>query len=530
MKTPFNQQPQYRFNLCKILILTIIITLTGIYSISVNGAYLIVNPTSITLGSASGSTETFGIASDLSWSVYIYSGSSWLSVSKTSGSGVSDITVTATSANAGTSNRTGQINISAYGVATRYVYVTQTAGYLTLNVSPLVQYLNAFLPASGTFYITSNTSWSITDNASWLSVSPVSGTNNGTITVTATSENPGTSSRSATVTIAGINAITKTVTVYQWGQGVGCVNETFTAATGTVTDNSGASYYGSGWSCEKLIQPPGASSITLTFTEFETESGMDLVRVYDGATEFSPLMGTFSGSSLPPVLTSSGGSMLIRFTTDIDNVTNGWSANYTSGGTGACINETFTAATGTVTDNSGSSNYGNNMTCSKLIQPTGGGTIALTFTSFATEAGYDIVRVYDGATTSSPLMGTYSGSSLPPVLTSTGGSMLITFTTDGSVTAAGWSATYAPGTTGGCINETFTAATGTVTDNSGSSNYGNNMTCSKLIQPTGGGTIALTFTSFATESGYDLVRVYDGATTSSTLMGTFSGSFSCLRF
>ena len=36
---------------------------------------------------------------------------------------------------------------------------------------------------------------------------------------------------------------------------------------------------------------------------------------------------------------------------------------------------------------------------------------------------------------------------------------------------------------GGCINETFTAATGTVTDNSGASNYLNNMSCEKLIQP-----------------------------------------------
>jgi hypothetical protein len=114
----------------------------------------------------------------------------------------------------------------------------------------------------------------------------------------------------------------------------------------------------------------------------------------------------------------------------------------TAGTSGACVNETFTAATGTVTDNSGPSNYLNNMTCEKLIQPTGGGPITLTFTSFATEAGYDIVRVYNGATTSSPLLGTYSGTSLPPVLTSTGGSMLIRFTTDWGAVYAGWSATY----------------------------------------------------------------------------------------
>jgi hypothetical protein len=109
---------------------------------------------------------------------------------------------------------------------------------------------------------------------------------------------------------------------------------------------------------------------------------------------------------------------------------------------GACFNETFTAATGTVTDNSGSSNYLNNMSCEKLIQPSGGGTITLTFTAFRTEATYDVVRVYNGATTSSTLMGTYSGSSLPPVLTSSEGSMLITFTTDIGGVETGWSATY----------------------------------------------------------------------------------------
>ncbi len=305
---------------------------------------------------------------------------------------------------------------------------------------------------------------------------------------------------------------------------VGCTNETFTAAAGTVTDNSGSSSYLNNMSCEKLIQPPGAGYITLTFTSFNTEAGYDLVRVYAGSTTSAPLLGTFSGSSLPPVLTSSGGSMLIRFTTDYAGVTSGWSATYTTAASGGCINETFTAAAGTVTDNSGSSSYLNNMSCEKLIQPSGGGTITLTFTSFITEANYDYVRVYDGSTTSAPLLGTFSGSSLPPVLTSSGGSMLIRFTTDYAGVTSGWSATYTTAASGGCINETFTAAAGTVTDNSGSSSYLNNMSCEKLIQPSGGGTITLTFTSFITEANYDYVRVYDGSTTSAPLLGTFSGS------
>ena len=306
----------------------------------------------------------------------------------------------------------------------------------------------------------------------------------------------------------------------------GCINETFTTASGTITDNSGSSDYQNNMTCEKLIQPTGGGTITLTFTAFSTEASYDLVRVYAGSTTSAPLLGTFSGSTLPPVLTSSGGSMLIRFTSDASVVAAGWSATYTSGPpppTG-CINETFTAATGTITDNSGSSDYQNNMTCEKLIQPTGGGAITLTFTAFSTEASYDFVRVYGGTTTSAPLLGTFSGSSLPPVLTSSGGSMLIRFTTDGSVVAAGWSASYISGGSGVCTNETFFTPTGTVTDNSGSSDYQNNMTCEKLIQPTGGETVTLTFTSFSIESGYDLVRVYGGSTTSAPLLGTFSGS------
>jgi hypothetical protein len=83
-------------------------------------------------------------------------------------------------------------------------------------------------------------------------------------------------------------------------------------------------------SCDKLIQPSGATFITLTFTSFNTEAYSDFVRVYNGSTISSPLLGEFSGNSLPPVLTSSGGSMLIRFTTDWGAVAAGWSATYTS--------------------------------------------------------------------------------------------------------------------------------------------------------------------------------------------------------
>jgi hypothetical protein len=63
------------------------------------------------------------------------------------------------------------------------------------------------------------------------------------------------------------------------------------------------------------------------------------VRVYAGSTASATLLGTYSGTTLPPVLTSSTGSMLIRFTTDYSQVRAGWSATYTSTTGGKGISE-----------------------------------------------------------------------------------------------------------------------------------------------------------------------------------------------
>lgn len=64
--------------------------------------------------------------------------------------------------------------------------------------------------------VTSNDSWTVSSDQSWCTISPSSGSNNGTIKVTAAA-NSSTSSRSATITIKGANSGTKTVSVAQEG-------------------------------------------------------------------------------------------------------------------------------------------------------------------------------------------------------------------------------------------------------------------------------------------------------------------------
>ena len=90
----------------------------------------------------------------------------------------------------------------------------------TLSVSPSAVNVAAAANSAGTFNITSNTSWTVADNQPWLTVSPTSGSNNGTVTVTA-QENTSASARAATVTVSATGVPSQTVTVTQSGGGGG---------------------------------------------------------------------------------------------------------------------------------------------------------------------------------------------------------------------------------------------------------------------------------------------------------------------
>jgi RHS repeat-associated protein len=103
----------------------------------------------------------------------------------------------------------------------------------------------------------------------------------------------------------------------------------------------------------------------------------------------------------------------------------------------------YTGFSGTFDDGSGAALYSSNFTGTYLIQPVGTSTVTLSFTSFSTETGYDFVYVYDGVNENATLIGMYDNGNLPPAtITSSGNSLFIRFTTDGSVTLGGWSVQY----------------------------------------------------------------------------------------
>lgn len=85
------------------------------------------------------------------------------------------------------------------------------------NALTLSTYSLSYPSFSGSQNLTvfSNVNWSITDNASWISVNPTSGSNNGSISVSLT-ENTSSNSRSGSVTISG-GGLSQSLSVNQSG-------------------------------------------------------------------------------------------------------------------------------------------------------------------------------------------------------------------------------------------------------------------------------------------------------------------------
>ena len=109
-------------------------------------------------------------------------------------------------------------------------------------------------------------------------------------------------------------------------------------STTTTSDTSGIIYDTGGPSnpylvsedCTLLVAPSCATSITLTFQQFATESGWDFFHVYDGQTTAAPELLNTSGNTLPSPVTCTSGYMLIVWHSDFTIVDSGFACSWTS--------------------------------------------------------------------------------------------------------------------------------------------------------------------------------------------------------
>ncbi|MCX6272379.1 MAG: C10 family peptidase [Bacteroidetes bacterium] len=215
---------------------------------------------------------------------------------------------------------------------------------------------------------------------------------------------------------------------------------------GTVEDGSGpVNPYQNNAACQWLIDPQvnpddSVSSITLSFQQFDTEAGQDILTVYDGPTTASPVLGTFSGNSLPAAVTSTTNKILLAFNSNSSITGKGWMLSYTSNPPDYCSNAVLLAPSGTVSDGSGSKHYNDNTLCTWTIQPPNASGLKLSFTDFHTEPTYDFLEVYD--LVSQDLLGRFWGDNLPPELTAPSGAMYLVFKTNALNYSQGWTANY----------------------------------------------------------------------------------------
>ena len=315
---------------------------------------------------------------------------------------------------------------------------------------------------------------------------------------------------------------------------VSATSITYTACSGTIYDSGGSTgNYGNDERIFYKIQPTGATSVTLNFTSLNLETNYDYLYIYDGDSHNDPLLTVLNGTTLPPSITANSGKMLLEFRTDCATVASGWVANYScNSNTVACemptgLNESnmnhnsvqlnwntvtgalsyeisfkqtlestptiYTSTTnskvisglaaggqyiwtvksvcgagvksiansneftnsstitnivdtncsGTFTDTGGIlGGYTNNENYTYTISPTGASSVTLSFSAFNIENNYDFIRIYDGPTTASTLLGTYTNTNTPPNITSSGGSLTIKFTSDNATTKSGWVANW----------------------------------------------------------------------------------------
>uniref|UniRef100_A0A8C4TP22 CUB domain-containing protein n=1 Tax=Erpetoichthys calabaricus TaxID=27687 RepID=A0A8C4TP22_ERPCA len=170
--------------------------------------------------------------------------------------------------------------------------------------------------------------------------------------------------------------------------------------------------------------------------------------------------------------------------------------------------------------------YPHSKTCEWVITQSPGQVVTFSFESFDIEGSstcsFDYVEVKDGTSVSSPLIGKYCGTQMPPAAQSTQRSMYVRFVTDSSVSNHGFTAQYA------AIMERKYRQTFLT-----SPNYPNNYPvyreCIYRIIVSVNRQIMLNFTDFALEPTYpsclyDYVEIRDGGYETSPLTSRYCGT------
>lgn len=335
---------------------------------------------------------------------------------------------------------------------------------------------------------------------------------------------------------AGILSCTSTVpttTIYPMSTGLRVV------CSGIFSDNGGpTASYGNSSNQTQTFQSPNNSRLKFDFVQFITESGFDYLDIYDGPSTAYPYLGRFTGGSSPGTILSSGNSLTFFFYSDGGTTNQGWVANISCAGPALpAFNMSSTPVNvceGQWFDDAGPvQGYSHNQNVSQTFCSPNGNRMVFNFNKRVTSINSnDTLFAYDGNSTSSPLIGKYIGSGDFEPVVSSGTCLTFRFKSDATSNSTGWAALFY------CTenppqpdifvmrNGTRVACSGIFTDDGGTTgSYSNSQTKNFTFQSNvAGAKLQFNFSQFALESGFDFLRIYDGADINATLIGTYSGT------
>ncbi|XP_070830204.1 neuropilin-1a-like isoform X2 [Chaetodon trifascialis] len=184
----------------------------------------------------------------------------------------------------------------------------------------------------------------------------------------------------------------------------------------------------------------------------DRECKYDLVEVYNGGDEQSPLVGKFCGKIAPSPIISSGGQLLIKFISDYETHGAGFSVRYEVFKTGPECSRNFTAPRGVIKTPGFPEKYPNNLDCTFMIFAPKMSEIVVEFDSFNMEPDttpppgalcrYDWLEIWDGFPAVGPHIGRYCGQTSPGRVISYTGILSMIITTDSAIAREGFSANY----------------------------------------------------------------------------------------
>ena len=298
-----------------------------------------------------------------------------------------------------------------------------------------------------------------------------------------------------------------------------CSGTVQVTAAGTVFTNGPGT---AAASCTWNITAPTGFRVALTFTAFSTQTAAgESLTIYNTTNAVaSGLMATLSGPTLPPVQRSPSSNMLVRWISNGTSVGEGFAAVVAFEPLG-CFGTVQVTANGTAIGEAAGT-YFPNMNCSWVISAPGPRfLIRLIFSQIATEANRDLIRIYNSATNA--LLTTYSGAIAgTTIYNTTLPSILLSFTSDGSVQAAGFDCVvvFEPIQCSASVTS-ITQSGAVLTD--GPLGYVAGMSCVWRITASVGYQILITFSEFNTTTNVDVLRLYDGNSTTAPVLATLSG-------